>query len=130
MEGLEECPMVLYEIDDIFLSYGDTIYPDALTEIDEVRRGVEPYLIACRLENSCNGVRTRTLAIGACHVDGLELAVRVSEVCVQLVSVVESFLVSVLAHVLEEGSAVEQVCDSFLVGHSGYGMVLKCHSER
>jgi hypothetical protein len=32
--------------------------------------------------------------------------------------------------VLEEGSAVEQVCDCFLVGHSGYGMVLKCHSER
>ena len=107
MEGFEEITVVRHEIDDVFLAHRYSVDTDSLAEIHQVRRGVEPYLVACRLEDSCKGVRARAFPVGTCHVDGLELAVRMSEVCVQLVGVVESFLVSILAHVLEEGSTVE-----------------------
>ena len=98
--------MLFYEVDDVFFVGRDAIHTDSFAEIDQVRGGVETYLVACRLEDSCQGVRARAFAIGACHMDGLELSMRMAEVLVQQVGVLQSFLVGVLAHVLEEGSAI------------------------
>ena len=34
-------------VDDMFLAYGNTVYADTLTEIHQVRGGIESDLVAC-----------------------------------------------------------------------------------
>jgi hypothetical protein len=45
MEWLEETPVLVDKFDNMLLTYGNTVYADAFTEIDQVRRGVETYLV-------------------------------------------------------------------------------------
>jgi hypothetical protein len=45
MEWLEETPVLVDKFDDMLLAYGNTVYADAFTEIHQVWRGVETYLV-------------------------------------------------------------------------------------
>ena len=99
--------MILYKIDNVFLAYGYSIDADSFTKIHQVRGGVKTYFVTCGLEDSCQGVRTRTFPVGSCHMNGLELSGWVPEMFVQQMRVVQSFLVGVLALVLEKGSTIK-----------------------
>ena len=45
MEWFEETPVLVDKFDNMLLAYGNTVYTDAFTEIHQVRRGVETYLV-------------------------------------------------------------------------------------
>ena len=70
MQRFEERTMFLNEIHYKMLTDGSAIDAYALTEIYEVRRGVETYAIATLLQHGCNGVRHAALAVGSTHMDG------------------------------------------------------------
>ena len=48
--------MLLYEIHHELLSDGYAVDADALTEVHQVGRGVEAYLVACLLQHGSHGV--------------------------------------------------------------------------
>ena len=62
-------------------------------------------------------MRPRTLAVGACHMNGEELAMGVAEMVVERYGVAQAFLVGVLAYVLEQRSHVEKIIDGLLIVH-------------
>ena len=45
MEWLEETPVLVDKFDNMLLAYGNTVYTDAFTEIHQVWRGIETYLV-------------------------------------------------------------------------------------
>ena len=99
--------MIFYKINNILLVDRYSIDTDSLTKIHQVRGGVKTYFVTGRLEDSGQGVRTRTLPVGSCHMNGLERPVWMSEMFVQQMRVVQSFLVGILTHVLEKGSTIK-----------------------
>ena len=50
--------------------------------------------------------------------DGLELPMWMIEIFIQSVCGVQSFLIGILAHMLEQWGAIEQIFDGFFVSHS------------
>ena len=98
--------MIFYKIDNILLADRHSIDADSFTEIYQVRGGVKTYFVTGRLEDGCQCVRARTLSVGSCYMDGLELPMRVSKVLIQFQGSVQSCFVGILAYVLEEGGAV------------------------
>ena len=52
------------------------IHLDAFSEIHDVRRSVEPHLVALHLQCACHEVARRPLSIGACHMNAAITAMR------------------------------------------------------
>lgn len=93
MEGFEEATFLLYKTDDVFLGYRLSINPDALPEIHQMGRGIEPDPVSCLLQYGGKRMRAGALSIGTGHMNAAETAVGMFEVCVQGQSVFQSFLV-------------------------------------
>jgi hypothetical protein len=90
----------------------------AFAEIFEVRRGVEAYFIASRLEYGGGEMRATAFAIGACDVDGTEFAMRMLENFVEGVCGFESGFVGAFAYVLEHRCLIIKYFDSVVVIHN------------
>ena len=93
MEGFEESTFLRYKTDDVFLGYRLSVNPDALPEIHQMGRGIEPDPVSCLLQYGGKRMRAGTLSIGTGHMNAAETAVGMFEVCVQGQSVFQSFLV-------------------------------------
>ena len=72
-----------YPIGHVTMRNHDTIHLDALTKVDQMRRGEQPYPIAGALQHGCKHVRNRPFAIGACHMDDGIVLLRVVKECCQ-----------------------------------------------
>lgn len=57
MEGFEEASVLLYEVDDILLRNAFAVNSDTLSEIYEMRGGVETYLVSLTLQDGGDGMR-------------------------------------------------------------------------
>ena len=90
----------------------------AFAEIFEVRRGVEAYFVASRLEYGGGEMRATAFAIGACDVDGTEFAVWVLEYFVEGVCGFESGFVGAFTYVLEHRCLIIKYFDSVIVIHN------------
>lgn len=100
-ERLEELTFCLHEIDDILLGNGEAVNADALREIHQMGRGIEPYPIAAELQEGCEGVGGAALAVGACDVDGAEMLMGVIEMGVEGKGVAQAFLIRTSSHLLK-----------------------------
>ena len=101
IERLEEVALCLHEIDDILLRYGLAVDADTLREIHQMGRGIEPYPIAAELQESCEGVGSAALAVGACNMDGAEMLMGMAEMSVKGKGVAQTFLIRTSSHLLE-----------------------------
>ena len=117
VERLEEGAFLFHEFHYAFLGNHLAVHADALSEVHQMWTRVEPYAIACLLQDGCQCVAYRSLAVGACHVDGLIGPVGVAHVFVQRQRIVQSFLIRSSSNVLEHRSCIVQVFNSFLIGH-------------
>ena len=117
MEGLEEGTVTGHKVDDELLVHTNAVHPDALAEVHQVGRGVEPHLVACRLQDGGEGVRYRALAVGSRHMDGLEPLVGMAKTLVEGMGVGQALLISTSPNLLEDWGAVVEVFDGLLVIH-------------
>ena len=115
--GSKKGTFVLHESHDLFFRNHLSVDADALPEVREMGRGVEPHLVSCGLEDGRQRVAARALPVGAANVDGPVLAVRMPEVLIQRPCVVQPLFISRSSHVLEHGYAVEEIFRSLLVSH-------------
>ena len=92
------------------------LYP--LAEIPQVRRGVQPGFVSRLAQHGVKHLRYGAFAVGACHVDGAIGPVRMAEQFVQGDGILQPFLVSSAADVLEHRRGVVEVFDGFLISHS------------
>ena len=63
MEGFEEATFLLYKTDDVFLGYRLSINPDALPEIHQMGRGIEPDPVSCLLQYGGKRMRAGALPL-------------------------------------------------------------------
>ncbi len=61
MEGFEESSVLFYEVDDILLRNAFAVNSDTLSEIYQMGRGVESYLVTLALKDGSNGYGSRSL---------------------------------------------------------------------
>ena len=120
MEGFEEASILLYEVDDILLRNAFAVNSDALSEIYEMRGGVETYLVSLTLQDGGDGMRAGTLAIGSGNMDGLVLAMGMSEVFVQGMGGLKAWLVCFGSNLFEHWGAVKKVFCCLLIIHELY----------
>ena len=71
--------VALHEVDHLLLWYHLAIHPDALSEVDDVGRGVEAHFVPGLLQHGGEQVSDRAFAVGACHVYALVGSVRVAK---------------------------------------------------
>ena len=109
MQRFEEGAVAFHKIHNVCFLHRCAVHPDALAEIHQVGRRVESYPVAGGLQHGGQGVRARTLAVGAAYVDGGVLPVRMAQMFVQRTGVVQSFFVSTGAHLLEHRGARIQI---------------------
>ena len=109
VQRLEKGALLLDEADDVILGHGHAIDPYALAEVHEVGRRVESHAVAGALQDGSQRVRTGTLAVGACHVDGAVQAMRAAEVPVKRPRSFQPFLVGSRAYLLKHRRAVIQI---------------------
>ena len=114
---LKETSLARYEVDDVGFGHRHAVYPDTLAEVDQVGRGIEPDAIAGGLEHGGDGVRTRTLAVGATDVYGQVFPMGMSEVRVQRPGGLEPLLVGPGADLLEQGGTGVEVTQRLVVRH-------------
>ena len=122
MERFEEAALLFDEIYDFLFRNHLSVDPDALSEVNKMRTGVESYFVAFGLENGGQCVRTGAFAVGSGNMDGQETGVRMAEVFVQSLCRTQSFFIGGSTDVLEDGGAGKQVFYSFLVCHGMGGV--------
>ena len=106
VKRFEECAVLFYKVDDKFLAYRSAVYADTFTEIDQMRRSIKSGFIACSLQNGGLCMRTRSFLVGSCRGERMEFAVRVMEVVIQCIRVVQSLFVSIFAHLLKQRGTI------------------------
>ena len=109
---------VLYKLDDIVFADALAIDADALAEVNKVRGCIEPDAQASFLQDACQRVGNRPLAVGACHMDGLVLLMGMSVVGVEGLGGLQARLISRRSDVFEHRCGVVEILYDFLVGHS------------
>ena len=119
MERFEEAALLFDEIYDFLFRNYLSVDPDALSEVNKMRTGVESYFVAFGLENGGQCVRTGAFAVGSGNMDGQETGVGMAEVLVQSLCRTQSFFIGGSTDVLEDGGAIEEICYGFLIGHGG-----------
>ena len=82
MEGFEEATFLLYKTDDVFLGYRLSVNPDALPEIHQMGRGIEPDPVSCLLQYGGKRMRAGTLSIGSGDMYRFELLMGMPEMFV------------------------------------------------
>ena len=117
VQGLEERALLLHEVDDALLGNHLSVDPDSFAEVHQMRTRVQADPVARRLQDGGQRVADAALAVGAAHVDGMVRLVRMAEVLVQPVGVLQSLLIRSGPDVLEQGGYVEEVIDGFLIIH-------------
>ena len=120
MEWFEEASVLLYEVDDILLRNAFAVNSDALSEIYEMRGGVETYLVSLTLQDGGDGMRAGTLAIGSGNMDGLVLTMGMFEVFVQGMGGLKAWLICFGSNLFEHWGAVEKVFRCLLIIHELY----------
>ena len=100
--------------DEMFYLAIDT---DTFTHIHKMGRGVESDAIACLLEDAGQRVAHASFAVRTCHMDGLVLTVRVTEMLVESQRVRQPFLIGTLPLVLEQGGAGVEIIKYLCVRH-------------
>ena len=108
-ERLEELTFCLHEINDILLGNGEAVNADALREIHQMGRGIEPYPIAAELQEGCKCVGGAALAVSACDVDSAEMLMGVIEMGVEGKSVAQAFLIRTSSHLLKGRSCCIEI---------------------
>ena len=110
------------EINDRLLRNHLAVDAYALAEIYEVRRGVEAHLVAGLLKNGGQEVGDGALAVGACHMDGAELALGVAKGLHHVDGGLYVGLIGSSADAVIHRQLREHEVQGFLIGHL-WGMV-------
>ena len=123
-QRFEKRPFILHKSCHIFLVYADTVHPDALSEITQMRRGIKPHFISRLLQYRGQRVRTRALAVGAGNVYAGIFPVRMSKMLIQTQGVVQSLMKCRCPRLLKHGYAAIQIVKCLFVGHDFF--LLNC----
>ena len=115
MQRFKEGTVRLYKINDIRFFHTPSINLYSLPEIYEVRTCIQTYLIACRLKDCGQSVRTRTFAVCSRNVNRFVFPMGMTEKLVQRPGVVQPLLISRSTHMLEDRGALKQILNCFLV---------------
>ena len=108
---------VLYKLDDIVFADALAVHSDALTEINEVGRGVKSYTQASFLQDACQRMGNGTLTVGACHMDGLVVLMGVSVVGIEGLGGLQARLIGCRPDVFEHRCGVVEILYDFLIVH-------------
>ena len=117
MQRLKEHPLVFHEVNDIALWDGLSVDTDAFAEVHQMGRGIETYLVSAMLKDGCDGMRTGTLSVGTRNVDTTEIFVRMPEVLIERMGILQAFLVAADALFLKHRHLREQIVTGLLVVH-------------
>ena len=120
MKWFEESPVLFYEVNDILLRNAFSVHSDTFSEIYQMGRGVESYLVTLALKNGSKGMGAGSFAVGSSYVDGLVFLMRVTEVIIQGECGLQAWLVSLRSDFLKDRSTVEEVFCCFLIIHFLY----------
>ena len=120
MKGFEEGTVLFYEINDILLRNAFAVHSDTFSEIYQMGRSVESYLVTLALENGCKCMGAGSLAVGSGNVDGLVLLMRMAKVLIQGECGLQARLVSLRSDFLKHRSTVEEIFCCFLIIHFLY----------
>ena len=101
VERLEEAAFLLHEIHYALLGHHLSVDTYAFSEIRQMRTRVESHLHSLALQYGCQCVAHRAFPIGAGHMDGGIMSVRVVEVFVEQLRVAETFLIRTRPDILE-----------------------------
>ena len=120
MKWFEESTVLFYEVNDILLRNAFSVHSDTFSEIYQMGRGVESYLVTLALKNGSKGMGAGSFAVGSSYVDGLVFLMRVTEVIIQGECGLQAWLVSLRSDFLKDRSTVEEVFCCFLIIHFLY----------
>ena len=101
VELLHLCLVLIYKVYDLLLGNHLAIDAYALAEVYEVWRGEETCAVASLLKNRGEHMRYRALAISACYVDSVVVALWVAQVLAERCDTLKAWLVSLGTHPLE-----------------------------
>ena len=108
---------VLNKPDDIVFADALAVHPDALAEVYEVGRSVQPDAQTCFLQDARQRVGNGTLAVGASHMDGSVVLVGVSVVGVEGLGGLQTRLIGCRPDVLKHRCGVVEILYDFLIVH-------------
>ena len=94
------------------------VHTDALEEVGEVGRCVQPRLVACRLQRGGYQAGSRAFAVGAGHMHRAQPILRVAEACRQVERSLQARFVRTRAKFLERRVLCHQFVYSFFRIHS------------
>ena len=78
---------------------------------------IQAHFVAGILKDCCKRVAARTFAIGSGNMYGTKFPVRMLKMLVKQISILQPFLISILAYMLEQGSTFKQISHCFFVCH-------------
>ena len=113
-KNVELAHLGLTLIDEIHhLLFGDHLAVDAyaLAKILQVRRRVESHAIARLLEHRSQNVRHRPFAVGARHMNGVIVTLRIAQMTTKLDYALRPGFVGIGPHMLERGHGREEILD-------------------
>ena len=108
----------IYEVGDLLLGYHLAIDTDTLTEVAQVRRGIESRLVSRLLQYRSEHIRYRALAVGAGNVDDKVVTLWIAELAAKLRHTLQSGLVGGCSMCLKGRQRVEQIIYCLLIVHS------------
>ena len=120
MKWFEESTVLFNEINDILLRNAFAVHSDTFSEIYQMGRGVESYLVTLALENGSKGMGAGSFAVGSSNMDGLVLLMRMTKVFIQGECRLQAWLVSLRSNFLKDRSTIEEIFCCFLIIHFLY----------
>ena len=100
---LHAVAVLVHEIDHFLFGNHLPVDADALAEVVQVGRGVEPRAVAGLLQHRGEDVRHGAFAVGACDVDGEEVALRIAQVTAERGDAFETRFIGLCALLLKGG---------------------------
>ena len=117
VQRFEEIALFGHKIDHTLLRDGRTVHPNALTKIDQMGRGVQPYSIAGTLQNGGQRVGSRPFAVRTAHMDGGIAPMRVAEMSIKHLCGGKSLFIRPCPDVLKQRGRVVEIVKCLLITH-------------
>ena len=120
MKWFEESTVLFNEVTDILLRNAFSVHSDTFSEIYQMGRGVESYLVTLALKNGSKGMGAGAFSVGSGYMDGLVFLMRMTEVIIQGECRLQAWLVSFRSDFLKDRSTIEEIFYCFLIIHFLY----------
>ena len=117
LQRLHKFFVLLYKVHHRLPGYLLSVYAYPLTEINQMGRSIQSYLIACLHQYRAEHVRHRTLPVGSCHMQRPEPPLGMSQMVHQFLRVGNIGLICRLPYPVVHGQTVKHIVECLLISH-------------